>query len=123
MPSTTDHYSRKLDKSKMDAVLSTLAVLKKRLIEDNELLIEILSEYQTENVTKYELERCLRTLEGLEPNYQYIGLTENIESCAIMLPSNLPLYSLVVFALIPSFMITEVNLRPNTYKNTTVALQ
>ncbi|MBA4696690.1 MAG: aldehyde dehydrogenase [Legionella sp.] len=114
MPSTTDHYSRKLDKSKMDAVLSTLAVLKKRLIENNELLIEILSEYQTENVTKYELERCLRTLEGLEPNYQYIGLTENIESCAIMLPSNLPLYSLVVFALIPSFMITEVNLRPNT---------
>jgi len=79
----------------------------------NELKVT-LSDYQTYNVTDYEIERSLRTLAGLDYNSFYLAKGEQTDSAAVMLPSNLPLYSLVVFGLIPSFACKQVYVRPNS---------
>jgi len=80
----------------------------------SENLNQILSDYQTYNVTEYEIERSIRTLRGIHENYTYLNTNEKINSIAVMLPSNLPLYSLIVFAIIPSFLSSHVNVRPNS---------
>lgn len=73
----------------------------------------ILSTYQTHSVTDYEIERSLRTLEKVMCDKTLVssGKTDNI---AVLLPSNLPLYSLVIFGLIPSRLSTVVYIRPNS---------
>jgi aldehyde dehydrogenase (NAD+) len=79
-----------------------------------ERLIGILSDYQPRNVTEYEIDRCLRTIDGLDNNDKYFSIGKKIDSMAVMLPSNLPLYSMFIFAIIPSLLSKEVNVRPNS---------
>jgi acyl-CoA reductase-like NAD-dependent aldehyde dehydrogenase len=95
-------------------VYSKAKELSKKITEKAESLKTILSDYQTHDVTCYEIERSVRTLAGLHENGMYLGTGEKIDSAAIMLPSNLPLYSLVLFGLIPSFMAKSVAVRPNS---------
>lgn len=96
------------------AVYAKAKLLTQKITEKAETLKKILSDYQTYDVTNYEIERSIKTLGGLSENIMYLGTSGKIESAAIMLPSNLPLYSLVVFALIPSFMSKSVFVRPNS---------
>lgn len=100
--------------AKMKVVYAKAEELSKRIVAKSKQLISILSDYETYDVAHYELERCIRTLSGLKENSTYLGLDKNIDSAAIMLPSNLPLYSLVIFALVPSFLAQNVYVRPNT---------
>lgn len=97
----------------MEVVYARSKELSRRIMEAADTLKKILSDYQTHDVSCYEIERSVRTLEGLHENSAYLGIDETIDSAAVMLPSNLPLYSLVTFALIPSFLAKVVNVRPN----------
>jgi hypothetical protein len=87
-----------------------------KLIEKSQEIKLILTDYQTFSVTEYEIKRILKTIEGIERNGEYLENSQNrrIDSAAITLPSNLPLYSLTIFALIPSFLIEHVHVRPNS---------
>ncbi|MCW8452586.1 aldehyde dehydrogenase family protein [Legionella quinlivanii] len=94
--------------------LKLLAELKVRLKAKSEALKNLLAEYQPFDVTGYEIERCIRTIDGIGENSAYLNGKQSIDSIAIMLPSNLPLYSLLIFAIIPSFLSKSVNVRPNS---------
>jgi acyl-CoA reductase-like NAD-dependent aldehyde dehydrogenase len=72
----------------------------------------ILSEYQTHETTDYEIERSIRTLRNLSEISSH--LNHQTDSVASVLPSNLPLYSLILFAVMPAAIAEEVNIRPNT---------
>lgn len=87
--------------------------LKAKLETSKQTLLAILNDYQPQDVTKYEIDRCLKTIDGLEENAPYLATDQQIDSIAIMLPSNLPLYSLFVFALIPALLSKAVYVRPN----------
>lgn len=91
-----------------------MAQLKKKLEEKSEEIKAILTDYQTLNVSEYEIERCIRTIDGLHENEHYLNAGCKIDSSAVMLPSNLPLYSLFVFAVIPSILSHSVYVRPNS---------
>lgn len=80
--------------------------------KENDISI-ILSDYQTQHVIDYEIERSIRTLDGFNKNENYFEHGKKINLIAILLPSNLPLYSLIIFAIIPSFLSTSTYLRPN----------
>lgn len=82
------------------------------LTRKSESIRRILAEYQTDNVTDYEIERSLRTLR--EMNVNTVSLNERIDAIAVMLPSNLPLYSLFIFVIIPSLLSQRVYVRPNS---------
>lgn len=85
----------------------------KKLEDEKKSLISILNEYQPRNVSEYEIERCIKTIQGLSVNDQYLECGKKINSMAIMLPSNLPLYSLFIFAIIPAILCKEIFVRPN----------
>ncbi|ETO91928.1 MAG: hypothetical protein P857_1108 [Candidatus Xenolissoclinum pacificiensis L6] len=74
-------------------------------------IIDILAPYQPQEVTLYEIERSIDTLEKISKDSSYEG---SIEKMAVFMPSNLPLYSLLLFAIIPSFMAETEDLRPNS---------
>lgn len=93
--------------------LDSMYQLRRKLLEKSHMLKEILAEYQPFDVTSYEIERCIRTIEGLHENSLYLNDPASIDSIAVMLPSNLPLYSLLIFAIIPSFLSKAVYIRPN----------
>jgi acyl-CoA reductase-like NAD-dependent aldehyde dehydrogenase len=92
--------------------LPLLALLEK-IREKQPILRHILSTYQTHEVTTYEIERSIRTLAKLVENTS-IDSPQTIDSIVVFLPSNLPLYSLVLFALIPSIQSSCVYVRPNS---------
>lgn len=100
--------------SYLETPLARAKQLANKILEKTKNLKEILSDYQTHNVSCYEIERSTRTLNNLCENSAFLDTHERIESAAVMLPSNLPLYSLIVFAIIPSFLSNHVNIRPNS---------
>lgn len=70
----------------------------------------VLSSYQSYMTTADEIERsaaCLRSVEAVE---KY--LTDRTGRVAVFFPLNLPVYSLVLFAIIPSVFSSEVVVRP-----------
>ncbi|GHM58500.1 MAG: hypothetical protein sL5_06390 [Candidatus Mesenet longicola] len=75
-------------------------------------LIKILIQYEPYNVARYEIERCIRTLNDIDKNQQYFK--EKVDTISVFMPSNLPLYSLVLFTLIPGFIAEELYVHPNT---------
>jgi aldehyde dehydrogenase (NAD+) len=93
---------------------SVASELSQRILKKRANLKLILSDYQLQNVSDYEIERSLRTLVCLKANNEHLDVEHKIDSIAVMLPSNLALYSLVIFAIIPSFLSKNVNVRPNT---------
>jgi len=82
------------------------------LTSKSEELTQILMDYQAINVTAYEIERAIRTLN--EMRFTDLIERERIESAVVMLPSNLPLYSLIIFVVIPSFLSQKLFVRPNS---------
>ncbi|CAO5682407.1 MAG: NAD/NADP-dependent betaine aldehyde dehydrogenase [Holosporales bacterium] len=76
-------------------------------------LITILSDYQTKNVTEYEIERSVKTLENLNNNRIFFERDKLSYCIASMLPSNLPLYSFILFGVIPGLICDRVYIRPN----------
>lgn len=97
-----------------EEILAQAQALALHINNQSDGLKKILSRYQTHHTTDYEIERSVRTLNNIEKNMIYLGQNKKIGSAAIVLPSNLPLYSLVIFGLIPSFMCQEVSIRPNS---------
>ncbi|WP_339048369.1 aldehyde dehydrogenase family protein [Candidatus Mesenet endosymbiont of Phosphuga atrata] len=75
-------------------------------------LIKILIQYEPYNVARYEIERCIRILNDIDRNQQYFK--EKVDVISVFMPSNLPLYSLVIFALIPGFITEKLYVHPNT---------
>ena len=110
----THFFSWSMLPTKYQEISSKTMQLADQIGKNNDLLRAILSDYQTHHTTDYEIERSIRTLKGIDHNMDYLASDKTIGSTAVVLPSNLPLYSLVIFGLIPSFMSQEVSIRPNT---------
>lgn len=106
-------FSEILDKSNQ---------LIKLLNMHDEKIKHLLIEDQPISVTQYEINRCLHTLENIDQLKKYLEKQTNIE-ISVFMPSNLPLYSLFLFALVPSFVARKVILRPNTKLVAQMAMQ
>lgn len=75
-----------------------------------EELINILLDYESYETIRYEIDHsidCLRNID-IELNYLIAG---KVNSICSFFPLNLPLYSLILFAIIPSFMSDKVFIR------------
>lgn len=76
-----------------------------------EELIEILLEYESYETACHEIDRTLKCLYNIQTEGKYLAYG-NINSMSTFFPLNLPLYSLMLFAVIPSFMAKNVFVRP-----------
>ncbi|MBI2021623.1 aldehyde dehydrogenase [Candidatus Daviesbacteria bacterium] len=85
--------------------------LAKRIAEKKEALTTLLLDYESFETAKDELFRSKDALDNIENEIDYLTKSKVDVMCTFF-PVNLPLYSLVIFALIPSFMSEKVFIRP-----------
>jgi lysyl-tRNA synthetase class 1 len=97
----------------LEQVYSRASQLALKIRQKSDKLKSILVDYQTRAVTDYEIERSISTLQGLHYNEVYFT-GGKIDDIAVMLPSNLPLYSLILFGVIPSLLSKNISIRPNS---------
>ncbi|MBU2578310.1 MAG: aldehyde dehydrogenase family protein [Patescibacteria group bacterium] len=74
-------------------------------------LIDILLEYESYETACHEIDRTLKCLNNIKTEEKYL-IYGNVNSISTFFPLNLPLYSLVLFAIVPSFMAKNVFVRP-----------
>ncbi|MEX2090701.1 MAG: aldehyde dehydrogenase family protein [Candidatus Paceibacterota bacterium] len=75
------------------------------------ILYEILQNYESQEVIQDELERSLKCLRGLDTEKEYFQ-GNKLKLISTFFPLNLPLYSTVLFAIVPSFFADNLYLRP-----------
>ncbi len=75
-------------------------------------LVQILSEYETQDAAKDEIERSVSTLRGFKDEFEAIKNPLSGLNVSTFFPLNLPLYSLVLFGIAPSAFSSNVFIRP-----------
>uniref|UniRef100_A0AC35F0P2 Uncharacterized protein n=1 Tax=Panagrolaimus sp. PS1159 TaxID=55785 RepID=A0AC35F0P2_9BILA len=86
--------------------------LKTELQNCSGLIHRILADVQPYKVTTYEIERSVNTLDEISKNAQYFS--KKVNQISVFMPSNLPLYSFLLFGVIPSFMVKQkLIIKPN----------
>lgn len=75
-------------------------------------LREILSHYETSETTDDEIERSVEALQGMKKEFAPLAKPLEGLTFATFFPLNLPLYSLVLFAIAPSAFASHVFIRP-----------
>lgn len=73
-------------------------------------LLSVLSEHETHEAATDEIERSVKALRGLHREFEHLRSASGGD-LAVFLPVNLPLYSLVLFAAVPSIMAERVFVR------------
>lgn len=99
---------KKIDKK---TILKTTKELAKILEEKEETLTALLLNYESFETARDELFRSKDCLDNIEKEIDDLTKT-TVRSMCTFFPVNLPLYSLVIFAMIPSFMSEKVFVRP-----------
>ncbi len=80
-------------------------------IKENEAeLIDVMLEYEPHEAVMDQIVRSVKCLENIRSEFKYFNFS--LDKYATFLPVNLPLYSIVLFALIPSLYSKKVFARP-----------
>ncbi len=73
-------------------------------------LINVLLNYESYETTRSEINNSIKTLNNLDKEIKYISSIE-CNSISVFLPINLPLYSFVLYSIVPAFMSKNVFVR------------
>lgn len=99
-------------KEKKDDHIRSKCCLLASLIESKyEALTEILLKYESFETVNDEIHRSIDCLTNISKELEWL-LYGKVDLICTFLPINLPLYSLVIFGIVPSFMTNEVVIRP-----------
>jgi len=96
--------------SRVDEDISRAAELAESLTRNRSVILEVLLEHESYEAATDELDRSVDTLLNLSIERSHLT-TGRVEQVAVFLPVNLPLYSLVLFAAVPSIMADRVLVR------------
>ncbi len=100
-----------MKKTSKKTILELSKELARRIQEKKEALTTLLLDYESFETAKDELSRSKDCLENIEKEIDYLTMSK-VKTMCTFFPVNLPLYSLVIFGLIPSFMSEKVFIRP-----------
>lgn len=87
------------------------AIVLQRIVENRDSLLSILTSVETYKTAEDELQRCKNCLKNIHKQHDYF-IGGEVNSIAVYLPRNQPLYSFVLFCIIPSFLANEIFVRP-----------
>jgi len=79
---------------------------------DKEKLISLLTHYETHQAAEDEILRTLEALRGVKKEFSPITNPLQDLNIATIFPLNLPLYSLIIFGVIPSVFSSKIFIRP-----------
>lgn len=74
-------------------------------------IAKVLADYQSYNVVDDEVTRTAECLTSIDDIKQYM-LSDSVSQTSVFFPLNLPVYSLVLFGIVPSFLSDKVIIRP-----------
>lgn len=98
--------------AKLNSFFTNIDMLVEAIDSKKSELVDILTHYETHDTALDEIERSLTTLKGMRKEFKPIqGPLENL-TVTTFFPLNLPLYSLVLFAIAPSAFSKDVFIRP-----------
>lgn len=100
-----------MKKTSKKTILQLSKELSQKIDEKKEALTTLLLNYESFETVKDELFRAKDCLQHIEKEIDYLTAAK-VKSMCTFFPVNLPLYSLVIFALIPSFMSEKIFVRP-----------
>lgn len=86
--------------------------------QDQEKIVDILISCEPYATAKDEIERSLMTLRGFEKEFSKVKSSKKVGAISTFLPINLPLYSLVLFAIAPSYFADIVHVRVSGHIST-----
>ena len=89
--------------------------LREIIERDQEQLIDLLLQYETYATAKDEIKRSLATLCGLEKELSKTKSTKKVSTVSTFFPINLPLYSFILFAVVPSYFANTVYVRVSNH--------
>lgn len=73
-------------------------------------IVSLLTKYETYLTAVDEIARCISVLGNIEEEMEMLTSVK-VERISTFLPQNLPLYSLLLFSIIPGFMAEEISVR------------
>lgn len=98
--------------SEIDSFYKNCGRFAKKIQDKQSDLISLLSEYETYATATDEIERAISTLQGAKDEFSTIKQPLSDLTITTFFPLNLPLYSLVLFAIMPSAFAKSVYVRP-----------
>lgn len=92
-------------------VASLIELIEKR----EERIVDILTRYEPYSAARDEIERSLITLRGIEKEFSRVRSPRRVGAISTFFPINLPLYSLVLFAIAPSYFTNSLYMRTSEH--------
>lgn len=99
-------------KLRIDKFVNQCSVLERLIVNKKTDLIKLLSEYETHSTSIDEIGRAISTLDGARNEFSELNNPLSELTVTTFFPLNLPLYSLVLFAIMPSAFAKSVYVRP-----------
>jgi aldehyde dehydrogenase (NAD+) len=97
----------------LETVLDAATEIANEITDNYEEIVAILTRYETWTTAVDETERALRALRNLKREGDFIIRVRSGLHVAALLPINLPLYSLLLFGVMPALMGQKVVVRPS----------
>lgn len=94
-----------------DTIFKATRSLIKEIHKNEQKIYNLLLAVESRETIEDEITKSIDCLENIEKEYEYIHAA-HVPKIASLLPVNLPLYSLILFAAVPSFMCNEIIVRP-----------
>lgn len=99
-------------KDKLDKFFEKCHQFEDKILDKRKELVELLMQYETHATAEDEIERSLSAIRGLRTEFSHIKKPLSDLTISTFFPLNLPLYSLVLFGIIPSAFAKNVFIRP-----------
>lgn len=104
---------RCVHKRKVTPLLTWAFRFAQRICKNRDEICHILSAYESYETVQHELFQSFDTLTNIDR--EALFLNSHVKRISVFLPVNLPLYSLVLFCLVPSFVTDRIVLRAPAY--------
>lgn len=112
-------HSAKARQAKVQQIKSVCNELVNAIETEKEKIIELLLKYESHETAMDEIMRSLDCLKNIDIEMDDLA-SGRVDSICTFFPVNLPLYSLVIFAVIPGFMSEKIFVRPPILMNDVV---
>ena len=96
----------------LDKFFEKCQQFEEKILGKRKELVDLLMQYETHTTAEDEIERSLNTLRGVKTEFSHINEPLTDLTIATFFPLNLPLYSLVLFGIVPSAFANNVFIRP-----------
>lgn len=95
----------------MENLVKQCSQLCENILSNREAIYKIMIAYQPRKVVDYEIDRAIFTLKTIHEKNLYF--VDSVPTISVFLSSNLPLYSLILFGIVPSFLANRIYIKPN----------